>query len=43
MTNVLQYVELKKILVTLIQSDDWRTDDLRPELPVPTQLLFSLR
>ena len=37
-----QFVDLKKILVTLIRSSDWRTDDLRPELPVSSLILFSL-
>ena len=41
-TTFVQYVEIKKILVMMTRTNEWRTEDLRQELPVWTSILFTL-
>lgn len=40
--NVLNYQQIKKLLVPLVKEEDWKTQDLRSELPVTSLILFDI-
>lgn len=42
MVNALKYGEIKTIITALLNEESWKSQDLRPELPVTTCLLFDI-
>ncbi|CBY14318.1 unnamed protein product [Oikopleura dioica] len=42
LVNALKYGEIKTIITALLNEESWKSQDLRPELPVTTCLLFDI-